>query len=69
MGGVCTLQLLVLETESNSLSFGEDRRGDDLQLAADRFSGVDDKISIRGDVLDLDTFAGKEAILKCGSRN
>jgi len=59
----------VSEEESNSLSFGEDMTDDDLQLAVDRFIGVDDKVSKWGDVLDVDTFAGEDVILKCGSIN
>jgi hypothetical protein len=35
----------VSEKESNSLSFGEDMTDDDLQLAVDRFIGVEDKVS------------------------
>ena len=42
---------------------------DDLQLAVDRFIGVDDKVSKWGDVLDVETFAGEDVILKCGSTN
>jgi len=42
---------------------------DDLQLAVDRFIGVDDKVSKWGDVLDVDTFAGEDVILKCVSIN
>jgi hypothetical protein len=53
----------------NSLSFGEDMRDDDLQLAVDRFIGVDDKVSKWGEVLDVDMFTGEDVILKCGSRN
>lgn len=41
---------------------------DDLQLAVDRFIGVD-KVSKWGDVLDVDMFAGEDVILKCGSTN
>lgn len=59
----------VSEKESNSLSFGEDMTDDDLQLAADRLIGVDDKASKWGDVLDVDMFAGEDVILKCGSIN
>lgn len=42
---------------------------DDLQLAVDRFIGVDDKVSKWGDVLDVDMFASEDVILKCGSIN
>ena len=42
---------------------------DDLQLAVDRFIGVDDKVSKWGDILDVDIFAGEDIILKCGSTN
>lgn len=59
----------VSKKESNSLSFGEDITDDDLQLAVDRFIGVDDKVSKWGDVLDVDMFAVEDVILKCGSTN
>jgi hypothetical protein len=35
----------ISETENNSLSLGEDMKDEDLQLEADRFIGVDDRMS------------------------